>query len=344
MRTQMDLRARRVRAAAVVAGLAYVVPAALPASAQVTPAVAPNEAPTPGASPTVLPARVVGPGVVDYRGRVTVAGRLGPGAAGLGLALQYRATGSSTWQSLGSTHAGRTGAYRLSTVLGHSGALRVSALPSAGAAVVVGSGPIPGWVGLGADPVPTSPPMPVAVRAGVALSSTRLNVFGDGRVSVAGTVYPSLGGVPVALEVRVGHTWRTVARTRSGARGRYRLAFTPRGPGRELARIAVAADGADLAGVRPIGSVDTFRLAEASWYGPGGTTACGQQLTGATLGVANKTLPCGTLVTLHYGSRTVRVPVIDRGPYVAGREFDLTAATKQALGFGDLGAVWTTAP
>ena len=33
----------------------------------------------------------------------------------------------------------------------------------------------------------------------------------------------------------------------------------------------------------------------------------------------------------------VRVPVVDRGPYVAGREFDLTEATKQALGFGDTG-------
>ena len=186
--------------------------------------------------------------------------------------------------------------------------------------------------------------MAVTVRAGVALSSTRLNVFGAGRATVAGAVYPSLGGVAVALEVRAGHAWRTVARTRSVARGRYRLGFTPRSAGRELARIRVSDDGADRPGVRPIGAVNAFRLAEASWYGPGGTTACGQQLTGATLGVANKTLPCGTLVTLRYGSRTVRVPVIDRGPYVAGREFDLTAATKQALGFGDLGAVWTTAP
>ena len=55
------------------------------------------------------------------------------------------------------------------------------------------------------------------------------------------------------------------------------------------------------------------------------------------MGVANKTLPCGTLVTLRYDGRTVRVPVVDRGPYVAGREFDLTEATKQALGFGGVG-------
>jgi rare lipoprotein A (peptidoglycan hydrolase) len=38
----------------------------------------------------------------------------------------------------------------------------------------------------------------------------------------------------------------------------------------------------------------------------------------------------------------IRVPVIDRGPYVAGRDFDLTEATKAALGFGDVGDVWST--
>jgi rare lipoprotein A (peptidoglycan hydrolase) len=70
--------------------------------------------------------------------------------------------------------------------------------------------------------------------------------------------------------------------------------------------------------------------------------ACGGPLTTNTLGVANKTLPCGTLVTLRYGDHSVRVPVVDRGPYVAGREFDLTEATKRALGFGSTGDVWST--
>jgi rare lipoprotein A (peptidoglycan hydrolase) len=60
------------------------------------------------------------------------------------------------------------------------------------------------------------------------------------------------------------------------------------------------------------------------------------------MGVASRTLPCGTLVTLRLGWRSVSVPVIDRGPYVEGREFDLTEATKQALGFGSTGEVWST--
>ena len=57
-------------------------------------------------------------------------------------------------------------------------------------------------------------------------------------------------------------------------------------------------------------------------YGNG--TACGQTLTKALVGVAHRTLPCGTLVTFRYGGRTVTVPVVDRGPYVSGRTWDLT--------------------
>ena len=77
----------------------------------------------------------------------------------------------------------------------------------------------------------------------------------------------------------------------------------------------------------------------ASYYGPGlygNRTACGQTLTTTLLGVAHRTLPCGTLVNLAYAGRAVTVPVVDRGPNVAGREFDLTYATKVALGCPDI--------
>jgi rare lipoprotein A len=83
-----------------------------------------------------------------------------------------------------------------------------------------------------------------------------------------------------------------------------------------------------------------YHLAGASWYGGGGSLACGGTLTSSTRGVANKTLPCGTVVFLRYHGHKVEVPVIDRGPFVAGREFDLTEATRRALGFGDTGEVW----
>ena len=77
----------------------------------------------------------------------------------------------------------------------------------------------------------------------------------------------------------------------------------------------------------------------ASWYGPGfygNRTACGQTYTPELLGVAHPALPCGTLIVLTYGGRSITVPVIDRGPYVAGRAIDLSNATKIALGCTDL--------
>jgi rare lipoprotein A (peptidoglycan hydrolase) len=53
-------------------------------------------------------------------------------------------------------------------------------------------------------------------------------------------------------------------------------------------------------------------------------------------------MPCGTKLRLRYGNREITARVIDRGPYVGSREFDLTSATKQALGFPDLGTVLTS--
>jgi rare lipoprotein A (peptidoglycan hydrolase) len=77
----------------------------------------------------------------------------------------------------------------------------------------------------------------------------------------------------------------------------------------------------------------------ASWYGPGfygNRTACGQVYTPEIIGVAHRTLRCGTLLVLEYRGRTVTVPVIDRGPYIAGRTLDLSNATRLAMGCPDL--------
>jgi rare lipoprotein A (peptidoglycan hydrolase) len=67
--------------------------------------------------------------------------------------------------------------------------------------------------------------------------------------------------------------------------------------------------------------------------------ACGGVLHVPQLGVANKTLPCGTMVTFVYHGRAIRVPVLDRGPYIPGREWDLTGATAEALHFPGLGPI-----
>lgn len=67
-----------------------------------------------------------------------------------------------------------------------------------------------------------------------------------------------------------------------------------------------------------------------SWYGPGfygNNGACGMMpggMTADTVGVAHRTLPCGTKVTFRYNGVTVVARVIDRGPYVSGRIWDMT--------------------
>ena len=77
----------------------------------------------------------------------------------------------------------------------------------------------------------------------------------------------------------------------------------------------------------------------ATWFGPGfygKKTACGQTLTPAVVGVAHRTLPCGTLVKVSYGGHTLVVPVVDRGPYShIGADWDLTAGAATALGISD---------
>jgi rare lipoprotein A (peptidoglycan hydrolase) len=86
-----------------------------------------------------------------------------------------------------------------------------------------------------------------------------------------------------------------------------------------------------------------YQVSIASVYTDyGRPIACGvrQVLHVPQLGVANKTLPCGTEVTFVYGHRAIRVPVIDRGPYIAGRRWDLTGATAEALHFPGLGPIY----
>ncbi len=88
-------------------------------------------------------------------------------------------------------------------------------------------------------------------------------------------------------------------------------------------------------------SFSPLRTAGASWYGGPGMwgrqTACGQTLRPSTLGVAHKTLPCGTTVKFVYHGHALVTQVIDRGPYVKGRAWDLTQAASEALDFEGVG-------
>jgi hypothetical protein len=86
-----------------------------------------------------------------------------------------------------------------------------------------------------------------------------------------------------------------------------------------------------------------------SWYGPGfygKRTACGYAMTQGLVGVAHRTLPCGTKVTFRNpaNGRTITTRVIDRGPYVSGRQWDLTGGLCLALGHCYTGALYWKLP
>jgi rare lipoprotein A (peptidoglycan hydrolase) len=184
---------------------------------------------------------------------------------------------------------------------------------------------------------------PTATIARVGVDKRRLSVRTGRRVAVVGTAVPGLAGLRASLQVKRHGRWRTIDRDRTADGGRYVLRDRVRTPMSAPARVVVRAHGARVH--KRIGRLNAFRTAYASWYGPGlygNRLGCGGTLTASRLGVAHKTLPCGTKVTLRHGHRSLRVRVIDRGPYVAGREYDLTQATARRLGFHGHGAILST--
>lgn len=116
-----------------------------------------------------------------------------------------------------------------------------------------------------------------------------------------------------------------------------------------LASAPAAAEG-ETGGASPTASsgaggalaFTALRPAGATWYGPGlygRHTACGQLLQPQTVGVANRELPCGTTVKFVYRGHQLITTVIDRGPYSAGNDWDLTNGARRALGFEGAGTI-----
>jgi rare lipoprotein A len=207
---------------------------------------------------------------------------------------------------------------------------------------------------LAADPVTLAPQLgaaaglPAGAATALTVRSSTLNVLEGHAATVAGELrmrHPlhAVAGRVVVLQALLRGGWRTLARSRTSASGAFRLRYTPQRTGSERVRLRFAGDQTALGARHALGRLNVYRQVEASWYGGGGSLACGGSLSSTTMGVASRTLPCGSVVTLRFAGRSVRVPVIDRGPYVEGRELDLTEATKQVLGFGDTGSLWSTA-
>ncbi len=114
----------------------------------------------------------------------------------------------------------------------------------------------------------------------------------------------------------------------------------PAGPAATRAYPGLGAVG-PAAGAPLSGSLPTF-TAVASWYGPGFTRArlaSGEPYDPAAYSTASRTLRLGTLLRIAYGGRVVTVRVNDRGPYVRGRDLELSQAAAAALGLPGVGLV-----
>ena len=82
---------------------------------------------------------------------------------------------------------------------------------------------------------------------------------------------------------------------------------------------------------------NTPQVVTASWYGPGfhgQETASGETFDQNALTAAHRTLPLGTVakVTNLETGQSVTVTINDRGPYVQGRQLDLSQAAAKQIG------------
>jgi peptidoglycan lytic transglycosylase len=241
------------------------------------------------------------------------------------------------------------------------------ALPATGWAASGGSGPSPGGSALSPAPSPGQPPVQsgnVTVSTtgnGVTLLTNASAMLRRG-LAFSGTAPSRLAGDVIEIQ-RSGHqtNWQwasTVTATiqpdgsfaavwHTNHIGRFAIRAVVLQPGMAQSAASTSASSTSAPGATgtPSLTITVYRPSVATLYGPGfygHHTACGNKLTRSTIGVANRTLKCGTKVAVYYRGQTIIVPVIDRGPYANGADWDLTMATGKALGMdatGKIGAV-----
>jgi rare lipoprotein A len=216
----------------------------------------------------------------------------------------------------------------------------------------------------------TATPAP-AVKLATALTTTNdgvtLTVAGSGAtkhpLTFSGSAPVTAAGSTVEIETAPtspSQSWTQVASASIGPTGAFSAVWVPHTSGQVAIRAALpaglttepaqtetGANGADaLTGANSAATASTtittssltipiFKSAIATMYGPGlwnRHTFCGERLHKTTLGVASRTLKCGTMVEISFKGREITVPVVDRGPFANHATWDLTWATGKALG------------
>jgi hypothetical protein len=253
----------------------------------------------------------------------TIAGHLEDGPADAYLTLERRRPGGD-WRALASKRTRADG-----TVTFRVGDLRTTALYRL-VYEDAGTGEASYSDAAGIEVVPL-----------LRLSSAPRHPFAGRHLVLKGTLRPAPAGRRVVVEERRDGRWAVLGRAGAGD-GSFSFRLTPKGARDRIFRVRFLGD--ELNGpATQVRFVRVFDPGLATWYGPGlygNGTACGQTLRPDTLGIAHRSLPCGTEVTVVYNGRSITVPVIDRGPY-SGAEWDLTQEAAERLGFSSTDTVGT---
>jgi len=235
------------------------------------------------------------------------------------------------------------------------------AAPSVWASTGGSGGASPGGASAGAPPADASPQIAASAPSsggaptaanGTVLENPLATATGDGisvttnvsallgrHLAFNGTAAPASAGATIVVQ-RLDPTagWVSVASGIVATGGAFSILWRTNYVGRMTVRTVLdqtaTASQAETTTV-PTLQITVYRPTLATFYGRGffgQKTACGQTLKRTSLGVASRTLKCGTPVQIYYGGRTIVVPVIDRGPYANHASWDLTQATAEALG------------
>ncbi len=186
-----------------------------------------------------------------------------------------------------------------------------------------------------------SPPTPPAnAPAGDSASGDREDVLLGGKARFSSTVDGAREGDEISIQRRDPSAgWVEETTARADAEGGFTAKWTADESGTFQVRgVARRGSGqAEAAQASPGITLTVYRPTMASTFYDR-ITACGT-LRPTTLGVAHKTLRCGTKVSFLYRGRTLTVPVVDRGPYRRGFTWDLTEAAAEKIGFEGIGKV-----
>lgn len=196
-----------------------------------------------------------------------------------------------------------------------------------------------------------------AITAGAVLSALALGLSGwpQTRAIAASFTGPVMLGVDADTAVTLGPEvaadvkFESAEETSVPAHEERALLLV--GTAKSVAPMAIAAKPAKrITAAKPIVRRSAVRSraaggwssARVSWYGPGfygNTMAGGGTLQPGSMVAAHRSLPFGTRIEFRYRGRSCVATVMDRGPYVGGRTFDLGPGTAKALGFSGVGTV-----